>query len=99
LRLIAHFLRRAASFRRWKFHSGASGFGQTYSDGLLWRTRTMFSLADVFKFFANEFSSLSGWRFALFGIVTRTLDDIIFWHVQVLPTGSGPPISAKRWLN
>jgi len=58
LRLFARPARCCSFLGRRQLHAGATGLGQTDSDGLFGRARAMFSFADMFHFFPNEFASL-----------------------------------------
>gem|GEM_PF-6523079 len=44
--------------RRRQFYPGATGFGQADGNGLFCRMRTVFSFANVMKFFPHEFTGL-----------------------------------------
>lgn len=72
-------------FRRAQLHSCAAGFGKSDGDGLLGRAGSVFSFADVIKFFADEFSGLSGWRFALAGVFVGAFQGFSIRH------GRSPP--------
>src|SRR6266849_85911 len=78
---LATYLSRAlVPFRRWQVDSRSASFRQSDSDGLLWGTRAVFSLAHMFDLFANKLSCLCRGRLALLRIATRTLNYIVFWH-------------------
>ena len=60
--------------------SGATRLRKPDGNRLLGRSRAVFSLADVFDLFPNEFSSLGGWRLALRSIAPRALNRFLFRH-------------------
>jgi hypothetical protein len=62
------------AFRWRQFHAGATRFRQPDGDRLLWRTRAVFALADVFYFFAHEFTGLRRWRLAFAFVFARPFD-------------------------
>jgi hypothetical protein len=69
-----------ASFRRRQLHTGATRFRQTNRDGLLWRSRAVFSLTDVLHFFPNEFTGLRRWRKPFAFVLAGPSNYIFFWH-------------------
>ena len=73
-----------AAFRRWQLHARAARFGQTDCDRLLWRSRAVFSLADVFHFFPNEFTGLRGWRKPFAFVLAGAFNYILFWHNNIV---------------
>jgi hypothetical protein len=52
------------ALRRRQFYTRAARFRQPDCDRLLGRTRAVFALANMFHFFAHEFTGLRGWRLA-----------------------------------
>src|SRR4030095_4565197 len=56
---------------------------QADGDRLLWGTSTMFTLSDVFHFFAHELPCLGGRRFAFSFVFTRPFCCFFFfWHTN-----------------
>ncbi|HET9418557.1 MAG TPA: hypothetical protein VFO30_04380 [Chthoniobacterales bacterium] len=74
LRLFARPHGSLAAFWRRQFHAGAARFRQSDRDRLLWRTRAVFALANVFHFFAHEFTGLRRWRLAFAFVFVRPFD-------------------------
>ena len=67
------FLRGLFPARR-QSNSCLPGFGETNRDGLLGRTRAMFSLPDVFHLLADKFPSLGARGSPFAGLFFRALD-------------------------
>jgi hypothetical protein len=66
-----------------------SRFRQPKCDRLLGRPGSVFAFAHVLNFLANELARLRGRRFALRCIAMSTLDDVFFWHGEVLSIRGG----------
>ena len=69
-----------AAFRRRQLHTCAARFGQTNRNRLLWRSRAVFSFADMLHFFPNEFAGLRGWRKPFAFVLASAFNCILFWH-------------------
>src|SRR5258707_14759116 len=81
LRILGSLLagrRRAFGCRQ--FHSCSTSLGKADGDGLLRRTRAMFSLSHMVDLLANEFSRLGRRGLALTGIFLSSLDGLALWH-------------------
>ena len=73
-----------AAFWRRQLYSGPPRLGQTNGDRLLWRSSAMFSLTNVFHFFAHKLARLSGRRLAFALIFARAFNCFFFWHNKMI---------------
>jgi hypothetical protein len=82
-RLTAGALRYPASFlRRGKSDTCASRLRKADSDGLLRRSRAMFTATNVINLFSDEFSSYRRGRFAFARRPACAFDGSLFRHVR-----------------
>jgi hypothetical protein len=73
-----------AAFGKRQLYSSPPRLGQTNGDRLLRRSGAVFSLPNVFHFFAHKLASLSAGRFALALILSRAFNCFFFWHNKMI---------------
>src|SRR6185312_15424092 len=78
------FLRRRSFARRREFHSCPARLGESDGDGLFRIARSMFTLADIVNFLADEFAGLRARRLPLSFVSSRFSGCFFLWHTAPL---------------
>jgi len=80
LSLFSHPICRTACLGSPQLHARTACFRQADRNRLLWRPRSVLSLAHVMKLLTHKLSRLCRRRFALFFIALRSFDCFLFRH-------------------
>ena len=78
--LFSHPIRRTACLGSPQLHASTACFRQANRNRLLWRPRSVLSLAQVMKLLAHKLSRLCRRRFSLFFIALCFFDCFLFRH-------------------
>src|SRR4030095_13403897 len=91
LGFAARFLRSRAFLRRRQLYSSPASLRQTDHNCLFGRSRTVFSLADMFHFLAHKLTGLGRGRLAFALVLASTFNCFFFWHNRLFSLTGGEP--------